>query len=125
MLKNKIIKKVWGNEELVINTNKYCGKILNLKKGYRCSMHLHKKKDETFYILEGKVLIELWKGNYHKKKVMVKGDTQRITPRMIHRFTGLKKSRMAEFSTQHRENDSYRISKSEKVNLNKLEVNIN
>lgn len=36
------------------------GKILTLKKGFRCSLHTHKIKDETFYILDGEVLMEVF-----------------------------------------------------------------
>ena len=46
-----IVDKVWGREEWIVNNEKYCGKKLILKKGYSCSMHHHKIKDETFYIL--------------------------------------------------------------------------
>ena len=54
---HKIVKKVWGHEEWIINRD-YCGKKLILKKGFRCSIHHHKVKDETFYIIKGKVLLE-------------------------------------------------------------------
>ncbi len=47
-------KKVWGREEWLVNTDKYCGKFLNVDKGYRSSIHHHRNKDETFYLLEGK-----------------------------------------------------------------------
>jgi quercetin dioxygenase-like cupin family protein len=108
----KIIKfdKVWGSEEWIVNRN-YCGKILNLKKGHRCSIHYHKNKDETFYLLDGKVLLEL----DGKTIVMNKGDAQLIEPNQKHRFTGLKNSRLIEFSTHHEEEDSYRDAPSEKI----------
>jgi len=52
----KKVKKIWGSEEWLVNNELYCCKILNLKKGYRCSIHYHKDKDETFYVLKGIVL---------------------------------------------------------------------
>ena len=52
------VEKVWGHEEWIVNNPKYCGKKLVLKKGYRCSIHKHDIKDETFYILSGTVLLE-------------------------------------------------------------------
>ena len=54
----KKVDKVWGSEEWIVNNDKYCGKILNLKKGFRGSVHHHKNKNETFYLLEGRVLLE-------------------------------------------------------------------
>jgi mannose-6-phosphate isomerase-like protein (cupin superfamily) len=113
--------KVWGSEEWIANTEKYCGKILNLKKGFRCSIHYHKNKDETFYILSGEVLMEV----NENAKVMKKGETQRIAPGTKHRFTGLANSKIIEFSTHHEEEDSYRDTQSEKVDLNKIKQEFN
>lgn len=111
MSKPEIHKKVWGREEWIANTEKYCGKILTINKGYRCSIHYHKAKDETFYLLSGIILIEI-KG---KERVMKKEDVQRILPLTEHRFTGLEKSVIIEFSTHHEETDSYRETQSEKI----------
>ena len=107
--------KVWGSEEWIINRS-YCGKILNLKKGFRCSIHHHKIKDETFYILDGKVLMEI----DGTRRIMKPGDVQIIMPNQKHRFTGLEDSKIIEFSTHHREDDSYRDVESGKVDLDKL-----
>ncbi len=99
-----VVPKVWGEEHWLVNDD-YCGKRLILKKGYRCSLHHHKLKDETFYVARGKVLLEL----NNKKIEMNPGDLQRIRPNEIHRFSGLEDSEIIEFSTHHDENDVYRI----------------
>lgn len=104
-------KKVWGYEVWLANNELYCGKILSLKKGYRCSMHYHKKKDETFYVLKGHILLEL----NDKRYVMSAGSAIRVFPYDKHRFTGITDAEILEISTQHFEDDSYRLSKSEKV----------
>ena len=108
--KIKKVEKIWGSEEWIVNRD-YCGKILNLKKAHRCSIHYHKNKDETFYLLDGKVLLEL----DGKNIVLKKGDVQLIEPNQKHRFTGLVNSKIIEFSTHHEESDSYREKESEKV----------
>ncbi len=110
------VKKVWGSEDWLVNTEKYCSKFLNLEKGYRCSMHYHKNKDETFYILKGKVLMEV-NGDY---KIMKPNDSVRIFPNIKHRFTGLENSQILEVSTYHEEGDSYRDTTSGRVNLSRL-----
>jgi len=110
-LEIKIVIKVWGSEEWIVNTDKYCGKILRLKEGYRCSYHHHKNKDETFYVLSGKVLLELEDSGI----ILNAGDSQRIFPKQNHRFTGLARSDMVEFSTHHEDSDSYRETESEKI----------
>lgn len=106
----KIVKKEWGEERWLVNRN-YCGKLLILKKDYRCSLHYHKNKDETFYVNKGRVLMEV--GN--EKRVMVPGDVQRIEPGTLHRFTGLENSEIIEFSTHHEDSDSYRKEPSGKI----------
>ena len=115
--KYKEVKKEWGKEIWLVNRG-YCGKKLILNKGYRCSMHYHKNKDETFYVLKGKVLMEI--GN--KKYVMLPGNSILIEPNTKHRFTGLEDSEIMEFSTHHEDSDSYRDELSGKVDLSKLEL---
>ena len=115
----KNVDKVWGHEEWIVNNNLYCGKRLCLKKGKRCSLHYHKNKDETFYILKGTVLMEILTPNkienktfyYPELKIMKEGDRQHIIPEMQHRFSGLEDSVIIEFSTHHEDSDSYRIEK--------------
>ena len=98
------VKKVWGEERWIVNTDAYCGKILVLHRGYRCSLHHHKIKDETFYVLKGRVRLEV----NGKVKLLGPGESQHIGVGIEHRFTGLEPSEMIEFSTHHDEADSYR-----------------
>lgn len=112
----KIVEKAWGSEQWIANNSKYCGKILNLKQGFRCSKHLHKEKDETFYLLEGKVALEL--GN---KTILLKpGDSAHVLQNTLHSFAGLEDSRIIEFSTTHSDSDSYRKTRSGAIPLNPL-----
>ena len=99
--------KGWGSEYWIVNNELYCGKILHLKKGKKCSIHYHKNKDETFYILEGKIKLEL----FGETKIMNIGDKIRLKPYTLHRFTGLEDSKILEISTQHFDSDSYRVVK--------------
>ena len=118
-------KKVWGEEHWIVNRD-YCGKLLVLRKGYRCSLHYHKIKDETFYIIKGRVLMELTTGTHPnaydesdpvmtKWTVLTPGETIHIAPNQPHSFTGLENSEIIEFSSHHDDKDSYRITQSEKV----------
>ena len=107
----KKVNKVWGKEEWIVNNKHYCFKKLYLKKGFRCSLHSHKKKDETFVIHEGSVQME-HEGNIYN---MSEGELIRIRPEEEHRFTGITDAIIHEISTQHIESDSYRKTKSGKV----------
>jgi len=104
-------EKAWGREEWLTNNEKYCGKILYLNKGYRCSIHYHKNKDESFYLMVGKIILEI----NGKQRVMEENDVQRITPGTRHRFSGLEQSVIIETSTPHEEKDCYRETQSEKI----------
>jgi len=114
------VEKVWGHEEWIVNNHKYCGKKLVLKAGHRCSMHQHVVKDETFYILSGKVLLETDYKEVKEAKLMTPGDVIHIEIGMWHRFTGIVDSEIMEFSTFHMEEDSVRKELSGKVDLKDL-----
>ena len=53
-----IYPKGWGYEKWIVNKDEYCGKLLHIIKGKKCSWHYHKLKDETFYLQEGKILLK-------------------------------------------------------------------
>jgi quercetin dioxygenase-like cupin family protein len=107
----KHVQKVWGSEDWICNNKKYCGKILNIMQGYQCSLHYHKLKDETFFVIKGLVLLELGKTNY----MLQEGEAIRIKPGQKHRFRGIRDSTIVEFSTHHKDADSYRLEKSRKA----------
>jgi len=44
------VPKGWGHELILVNNEKYCGKILFFKKGCKFSMHYHMIKQETWYV---------------------------------------------------------------------------
>ena len=100
---------MWGREIWIAN-KEYCGKLLELDKGGYCSWHFHKNKDETFLVISGKVLMLV----EEKKWVMEPGHCQYIAPFTKHRYVGLKKSNIIEFSTHHEDSDSYRLKMSGK-----------
>jgi mannose-6-phosphate isomerase-like protein (cupin superfamily) len=101
------VEKIWGSEEWLVNNDKYCAKYLNLKENTQCSLHYHIKKDETFYILEGTILLELGKDG----EVTLEKDSQwRILPNQVHRFRALTKTaKILEVSTTHADTDTVRI----------------
>lgn len=96
--------KVWGEERWIVNRD-YCGKVMTLRKGFRCSLHFHKQKDEVFYVTRGRVFLEVGDG----ERVLGPGDHEHVPPGVEHRFWGLEDSEIIEFSTHHDEADSYRV----------------
>ena len=123
--------KGWGYELWIHNDADYCGKELVLYRDKKCSIHYHKIKKETFYIVTGRMLVELYDRPFEvencdlsgtiqellgmdllstKSVEMGTGDSLVIEPGTPHRFIGIAdQTRFMEFSTQHFEKDSYRI----------------
>lgn len=116
----KIVPKGWGEERWIHNDEKYCGKLLVLKQGKHCSLHYHKLKHETFYIVKGRLSMELTDlagaqctpPEIREQFEMVAGDAIFVTPGLVHRFSGLEpETHIMEFSTQHFDSDSHRVVK--------------
>ena len=60
----KFVPKGWGFEKWIVNCEQYCGKLLYIAKGRKCSWHYHNKKDEDFYVQSGKIKIKYgWSDN--------------------------------------------------------------
>ncbi len=100
-----IVEKLWGWEKWLENNEKYCCKVLHLNKGFQCSLHYHKNKDEVFLVTKGHVRLELGEEVHH----LHPGAYVRVKQGMEHRFAGMEDSEMIEVSTFHEDDDSYRI----------------
>lgn len=95
------IEKPWGYEEIWAETEKYVGKILTILPGHRLSLQYHEIKEETIYVLEGKLLVWLSEEETNKL-VLNKGTTYHVKPGQVHRFGAPKGSmltRLIEVST--------------------------
>jgi len=110
----KIVPKGWGYEKWIVNTEEYCGKLLFFNEGKRCSWHYHKQKDETFYLQSGKIL--LYYGDSDSLDdaediVLEAGDKFHIYRGLRHQMVAIEDSELFEFSTEHFDEDSYRVIK--------------
>lgn len=115
-----IVPKKWGYELWIENNNIYCGKHLHVMPEKQCSVHYHKNKKETFYVIEGELIIE-YSASLEKKdwenminigmKFLSKGEHFTIDPLMAHRFYSGSKSScdFIEISSYHDDEDSFRI----------------
>ena len=108
------VPKGWGFEKWIVNTEEYCGKLLYFVKGKKCSWHYHELKDETFYIQSGKILLKYSDGDditCADEIILNRGDTFHIYRGLRHQMFALEDTELFEFSTQHFDEDSYRIFK--------------
>jgi mannose-6-phosphate isomerase-like protein (cupin superfamily) len=106
--------KGWGREVWIANNDQYCGKILEIKKGKRCSLHFHKLKTESFYLRSGHLRLrvkESVSSAFVREFDLYEGECMDVSPGLVHQMEALEDSELFEFSTQHFESDSYRIVK--------------
>jgi mannose-6-phosphate isomerase-like protein (cupin superfamily) len=113
------IPKGWGSEIIFENNELYCGKLLNFKKGAKFSMHYHLIKDETWYVKEGEFLYRYINTNDASiiEVNLKEGDTVRQLPGQPHQLEALTDGVIFEVSTQHFDEDSYRVMKGDSQNL--------
>ena len=106
-------EKAWGHELWIVNNEKYCGKLLVFDKDKEFSMHYHLIKDETWYVNEGEFLYR-WIDTETaelNEEVLHKGDVVRQRVGQPHQLEALTDGVVFEVSTEHFDEDSYRVMK--------------
>ncbi len=105
----KVVEKVWGEELVLVNSDKYCGKLLTINEGSKGSYHSHAVKEETFYILWGKVFLTV-----EDKGYVLDNSSAPITiePGDKHSTEGLTRAVIVEISTRHDDEDVFRLEES-------------
>jgi mannose-6-phosphate isomerase-like protein (cupin superfamily) len=110
----QIEPKGWGREIWLVNNPRYCGKILEIHKSNRCSLHYHKLKTESFYLHKGCLKIRVQEtidSDLVHEFEMWPRDCMDVAPGKVHQMEAIEDSELFEFSTQHFESDSYRLVK--------------
>jgi quercetin dioxygenase-like cupin family protein len=109
----KVVEKGWGRELWIHNDEKYCGKLLFFKAGKKCSLHYHVLKHETFYVQSGRLWVKLGTCNSSEYSIhlLTPGMSLEIAPGVVHQMTAIEDVELFEFSTQHFDEDSYRLIK--------------
>jgi len=106
-------EKTWGGELWFANNGKYCGKLLWIEQGKWSSegkYHYHKIKDETFFCIEGDLILQYVEDDIHRHIILRPNESFRILPGIKHRFStkSFLGCKFIEASTTHSELDSYR-----------------
>jgi quercetin dioxygenase-like cupin family protein len=110
---NGFVKKGWGHELIWVSNDSYCGKLLKFNYGAKCSMHFHAQKEETWYVLDGKFLVECidTKNASIYQKIIEAGDTWHNEPLKPHQVTCIEAGTIVEVSTPDSVEDNYRVGK--------------
>lgn len=94
------VEKPWGHELWFAQTERYAGKLLHVRAGQRLSVQYHERKDETSYVLSGR--LRLSRGPSADSLVttdLVAGAVWRSQPREIHTIEALEATVVVEVST--------------------------
>jgi mannose-6-phosphate isomerase-like protein (cupin superfamily) len=96
----KITKKPWGEEHIIALCDKYCGKMIYVRKGHRLSLQYHDRKEETLYLFKGSMKLTLGnKDGKLRSRVIDEGHVCHLPPKTIHRMEALKNCLIVEVST--------------------------
>ncbi|MEY3011999.1 MAG: hypothetical protein RIT45_734 [Pseudomonadota bacterium] len=82
----RIVDKPWGHEEIWAETARYAGKFLVIKAGEELSRQYHERKEETIYVLEGVLRLEVGRDDAIEIRRLQVGESFHVTPGTVHRF---------------------------------------
>jgi len=111
---NNVVEKSWGYELWFANTPEYCGKLIVVnpeKWSSEGKFHYHEIKDETFFIVDGAMTLDIAQDNgEYERTTLYTNDSYRVMPGVKHRFTSALEipCKFIEASTHHEDADSYR-----------------
>jgi mannose-6-phosphate isomerase-like protein (cupin superfamily) len=97
----RTVPKPWGHETIWAKTDAYVGKILHIKAGEALSVQYHNVKDETVYLLSGKLIYRVWEDDKPVDVDLQIGQAFRITPKTVHQMEAVTDCDVLEVSTPH------------------------
>ncbi|HVN83951.1 MAG TPA: cupin domain-containing protein [Candidatus Binatia bacterium] len=94
------VDKPWGYELIWAHTERYVGKILHIEQGQALSYQYHQQKDETIYLLSGRLQLDVAEGDAAPRAMMLEpGDSFRIHTGLRHRMIAIEACDVLEAST--------------------------
>jgi mannose-6-phosphate isomerase len=101
-IEQKHVDKPWGRELWWAMTEHYSGKLLYVDAGHRLSLQFHERKDETSYLLAGRLRVHQGvEAGALEEWVVEPGESWRNEPGVVHTITALEDSVVIEVSTPH------------------------
>ena len=80
------VEKPWGYEVIWARTANYVGKVIHVNADQKLSRQYHTQKDESIYVVEGVLTLEIGLGDLTQTLTLTKGQNFRIAPYTVHRF---------------------------------------
>lgn len=100
-------EKVWGRVLHCFYGSTASVSYLETKAGFQCSKHYHLHRNNTFIVISGKILIEVWP--YHilgmsssvsdtssVSGILSEGDIYKVPSKVVHRFSVLESGQVIE-----------------------------
>src|SRR6184192_1242826 len=93
------VEKPWGYELHWAKTDRYVGKLIHVNAGHALSLQYHNLKDETVYLLSGRLLFEMDVNGKLVSHELAPGEAMHVTPKSVHRMTAIDDCDVLEAST--------------------------
>ena len=94
------VPKPWGHELIWAHTDRYVGKVLVIEAGKRLSLQRHEVKDESIYVLSGRLRLQLEDdAGEVRTEELGPGDHRRVETGRIHRYEAIERVELMEVST--------------------------
>jgi mannose-6-phosphate isomerase len=96
----KTVEKPWGEEIWFAETERYAGKLLRIDAGQQLSVQFHERKDETSYLLSGR--LRLFQGpsaDALAGREVAAGAAWRNEPGQVHSIEAIEDSVVIEVSS--------------------------
>ena len=96
----RIVPKPWGHELIWALTDRYVGKVLVIEAGKKLSLQRHVVKDESIYVLSGRLRLHLEDdGGTVRQVELAAGEYRHVPTGRIHRFEAIDRCELIEVST--------------------------
>jgi mannose-6-phosphate isomerase len=94
------VEKPWGHELIWAHTDRYAGKLIVIESGNRLSLQLHHRKEESIYVLSGRLRFHLEDdAGEIVTHDLGPGDSRHVPVERRHRFEALERVELIEVSS--------------------------
>ena len=96
------VDKPWGHELIWAENDLYVGKLLHVRAGEALSVQMHEMKDETLFLLRGRIRLRIGSSPDALEEVgLDAGDSIRLRPGTVHAIEAITDADVLEASTPH------------------------
>lgn len=100
MVTARRVDKPWGHELIWAHTDAYVGKVLVIEAGKRLSLQRHEIKDESIYVVSGRLRLHLEdEAGTVRIEELGSGESCHVPTGRIHRYEAIERTELMEVST--------------------------